>query len=466
MTARGLPGRSAAGFGRGARAPARRVRGFVVRRAHGLLPGLARWRSRLGGSFWSIVEYIWFPGLMLATTPFFLRALGPERFGQWALLSATISFGAILSIGTGAATVRQVALRLARDDGAGVRLVVRSSLGLGLAGGLAAAAVVAGVFGMGGTTLLGKMAASSATLATGLTAAAIVAIEQLENVFTAALRGGERFKIIARIEMIVRTLQVGAAVGAVWLFGTLGALFAALIVTATIRLFVKALVVTRWLDLGVARPSLELWRSVIGDARWGWLQGIGGMVFGLADRFIVGGVLGAAALAHYSIASQVAQPLHALAAAGTSVIFPKISAALGRGDEARLRRLLSGALTLLFLGATLVAGTIWWFRVELLTLWLGAGPAAASAPALGVLIWAFWMLALAVLPHYVLLGMGQMRFVALANIAAGVLTVIAMAWLVRPYGIVGVASARLLYGGVLLVTFLPLIRVWRQNVPA
>ncbi len=446
--------------------PARR---FVVRRAAGVPAAFRRWRSRLGGSFWSILEYIWFPLLMLTTTPFFFGALGAERFGQWSLLSATISFGAILSIGTGAATVRQVALRLAHDDGAGVRLVVRSSLGLALAGGLAAATVVTAVFAFGGTLLLGKMAGGT-TLATGLTAAAIVAIEQLENVFTSALRGGERFKVIARIELIVRTAQVFAAAAAVWAFGTLAALFTALIVTALIRLAVKALVVTRWLHLDVTRPSLALWRSVIGDARWGWLQGVGGMVFGLADRFIVGGVLGAAALAHYSVASQLAQPLHAFAAAGTSVIFPKISAALARGDAARLRSLLTGALALLLAGTTSVATIVYLFRVEILTLWLGADAAAASAPALGVLIWAFWLLALGVLPHYALLGAGRMKLVALANLGAGVVTVIAMAWAVRGHGIVGVAASRMLYGAVLLAVFLPLYRSWttppaRTTVP-
>ena len=441
---------------------ARRVRRFVVPRPRGLAAAFARWRIRLGGSFWSIVEYAWFPFLMLATTPYFYRTLGPERFGQWALLSATIAFGVILSIGTGAATVRQVALRLARDDGPGVRLIVRSALGVGLVGGGAAALVVGAVFAFGGTMLLGKMA-GGATLATGLTAAAIVAIEQLENVFTAALRGGERFRIIARIELVVRSLQVLAAAVAVWLVGTLAALFAALIAVALLRLAVKALVVGRWLDIGVARPSFVLWRSVIGDARWGWLQGVGGMVFGMADRFIVGGVLGAAALAHYSVASQLTQPLHALAAAGTSVIFPKISAALARGDDARLRTLLGGAGALLLVATTLVAGAIWWWRVAILTAWLGPAAAAASAPTLGVLVWAFWLLALAVLPHYVLLGMGRMRFVALANLIAGGVTVTAMALVVRSHGIAGVASARLLYGGVLLLTFLPLARFWRAD---
>jgi|GEM_PF-348775 len=450
-------------------APAGRVRGagparrFVARRAAGLPAALRRWRTRLGGSFWSIVEYAWFPLLMLATTPFFFGALGAERFGQWSLLSATISFGAILSIGTGAATVRQVALRLARDDGTGVRLVVRSSLGLALAGGLAAAAAVVAVFGFGGTTLLGKMAAGGATLATGLTAAAIVAIEQLENVFTSALRGGERFKVIARVELIVRSAQVLAAVGAVWAFGTLEALFAALILTALVRLGVKALVVARWLHLDVTMPSLRLWRSVIGDARWGWLQGVGGMMFALADRFIVGSTLGAAALAHYAVASQIAAPLHAFAAAATSVIFPKISAALARGDTERLRDLLRSALALLVAATSAVALLLYLLRFEILTLWLGPAVATASAPSLGWLVLAFWLLAMSVLPHYVLLGMGRMRRVAIANVVAGIAAIVAMSWAVGPWGIVGVAAARCLYGFVLLSNFGPVLLLWRAH---
>ena len=439
---------------------------FPIFRPRGVRAGLARWRNRLIGPLWSVIEYIWFPLLMFATTPIFYRILGPERFGQWALLSATISLGTILSTGTGAATIRQVAHRLAADDAPGVRLVVRTSLLLALFGGGAAAGLIALVFGVGGAALLGKMAVGDALLATALTAAAIIAIEQIENVFSAALRGGERFRVLARIELVVRTVQVLCAVGAVWLFGTLSALFAALIATALVRLLVKVLVVTRWLGSSVSRPSRVLWREVIGDARWGWLQGAGGMIFGLADRFIVGSALGAAALAHYSVASQLAQPLHAFAAAATSVVLPKISAAMARGDAARLRNLIGSAFLMLLCVTTAIATIVFLVRVPLLTAWLGAEAATAAAPALGWLIWAFWVLALAVLPHFVLLGMGRMRYVALANVAAGMVCVAAMLWAVDFAGIVGVAAARLLYGGVLLATFIPLTSLWKPHVPS
>ena len=439
---------------------------FPRNRAHGLLAWAARWRTRLAGPLWSIVEYIWFPLLMFATTPVFYRILGAERFGQWALLSATISLGTVLSTGTGAATIRQVAHRLAADDAVGVRLVVRAALLIALLGGAGIAMLIALAFGAGGTILLGKMAVGDALLATGITAGAIIAIEQIENVFSSALRGAERFRVLARIELVVRAVQVLGAVAAVWLFGTLAALFAALIVTALVRLLVKTLVVMRWLGNSIARPSRTLWREVIGDAGWGWLQGAGGMIFGLADRFIVGSALGAAALAHYSVASQVAQPLHAFAAAATSVVLPKISAALARGDTARLRTLIGGAFVMLFGATTLIAAGVFLLRVPLLTAWLGTDAATATAPALGWLIWAFWVLALAVLPHFVMLGLGRMRFVALSNVAAGAVTVAAMLWMVEPYGIVGVAAARILYGAVLLATFIPLTSLWKSDVPS
>lgn len=437
-----------------------------VFRPRGLRAGFTRWRNRLIGPLWSVIEYIWFPLLMFATTPVFFRILGPERFGQWALLSATISLGTVLSTGTGAATIRQVAHRLAADDAAGVRLVVRAALLIALLGGAAAAAVVALVFGVGGPALLGRMGGGDALLATAATATAIIAIEQIENVFSSALRGGERFRVLARIELVVRTTQVLGAVAAVWAFGTLEALFAALIVTALARLLVKVLVVTRWLGSSVSRPSRALWREVIGDARWGWLQGAGGMIFGLADRFIVGSALGAVALAHYSVASQVAQPLHAFAAAATSVVLPKISAAMARGDTSRLRSLIGGGFLLLFGVTTAIALVVYVFRLPLLTAWLGAEAGAAAAPALGWLIWAFWVLALAVLPHFVLLGMGRMRFVALANVAAGLVCVGAMLWAAPLYGIAGVAAARIVYGVVLLATFIPLTSLWKPHVPS
>ena len=423
---------------------------------------IRRWRRRLTGPTWSIIEYICYPALLFLTTPLFLHRLGANLFGQWSLLVATVGLGTVINVGTGAATVRQVAGALPRGGAAAAAAVVRAALIPAAAGGALAAILIAAVFGFGASSWLARMGNPATTVMTGAFAAVLLAIDQADNVFASALRGGERFREIARIEMLVRTLQVAAA-AAVIAFGSLLSLYLALLIVAAGRVALRAWAVRRWLGTPLLPPSRSGLRFLLGDAGWGWVQGAGSMVFGLADRFVVGSMLGAAALAHYSVATQLAQPLHAFIAAATSVIFPKVSAAMARGDGTRLRRLLAIAFVLLAGTATLGAAALFAGRGLILRLWLGSAVAAASTPAMGWLIAAYWLLALAVLPHYVLLGLGRMRFVALSNLAAGAVTFVAMLWAARIAGIEGVAAARLLYGLGLLAGLVPLSALWRKN---
>lgn len=426
---------------------------------------LNRGRRGLMGSLWAVIEYAWYPVLLLVTTRFFIDRLGADAYGHWAMLSATIGFGAMLSIGTGAATVRAIAHGIAAHESYDVELLVRSSLAVALAGGVLLATAIFLVFAFGSTALFARMGAPETILLTGATAAIIALIEQLENVFTSVLRGGERFRTIATIEVWVRSLQVATTLGAVAIWGSLFALYAALVLTALARLVVRVTVIQRWLHLSSLLPVLAQHRAIIRDAGWGWLQGAGALIFGVADRFIIGSALGAAALAHYAVATQLAQPLHAFAAAAASVVFPKVSRAMAQGDPARVQRLILRGLLLLGAVTTTLAGLLFVFRVPILTLWLGPEIAAASAPTLGLLAAAYWLLSLGVLPHFILLGLGRMRFVALANLAAGALTLGIMLLLVAPLGIMGVAAARIAYGIALLANFLPLHGFWKKNVP-
>jgi O-antigen/teichoic acid export membrane protein len=432
---------------------------------------IATLRRALIGPFWSVVEYAWYPLLLLLTTPFFLHRLGTEAYGHWALLTATIGFGALLSVGTGAATVRAVAHGVATKDGVGVAHLVRGSLAIGLGGGIVLALFILGSFALGSGGFLSRMGTADTILLTGATAAIIALIEQVENVFTATLRGGERFRTIAKIEICVRSLQIAACLVAVVIWGTLAALYLALILTALTRLAVRVVIVQRWLRRPLLRPSFNHARGILHDAGWGWLQGAGALIFGVADRFIIGSAIGAAALAHYAVATQLAQPLHALSAAAASVIFPKVSRALASGEQASVRRLLLASGALQFSVVTVLAAGLLIFRMPILTLWLGQATALAAAPTLAMLTIAFWLLSITVIPHFALLGLGRMRFVAVANLLAGIATMAAMAAAVGVYGgslfgftgIVGIAAARIVYGATMLVNFIPLTALRRPS---
>src|SRR5215472_2118625 len=77
---------------------------------------------------WAVMEYGWYPALALIATPYFMHTLGPEKYGHWMLLTATVGFGGILSAGTGAAVIKAVSAGFGRAKAEDVERAIRSSL--------------------------------------------------------------------------------------------------------------------------------------------------------------------------------------------------------------------------------------------------------------------------------------------------------------------------------------------------
>jgi O-antigen/teichoic acid export membrane protein len=417
--------------------------------------------TKLAASGWSVLEYGWYPLLLFVATPYLLRTLGAEGFGYWMLLSAIVGFGSILNIGTGAATIKQVSANCANPEKVGVKNIISASMAIALVGGGSLAAIIVLLFWFAGDVLFSKMGDSSLVLLTGIVAALLAWIEQIDNVFASVLKGSERFGRAASIEMVSKTAQVLAAVLAVSVWGGVAMLYSALVLVSVGRLVAKFWFVGRLWDISSLRPSFANAHDVLHFAKWGWLQGMGGLMFGVADRMLVGSILGATSLAHYSIATQLAQQIHALSAAGMSVIFPKVSRKLADDGSFALWRIAKLTIAGNFLVSSILMLGLLIFGRQILTLWLGDAMAAECADVLWYLTIAYWLLAINVAPHFILLGVGRIRFVALSNIAAGVMSLIVMYVLVQLYGLMGVGIARIIYGAIILVNFVSLFEYLR-----
>lgn len=410
-----------------------------------------------------MLEYGWSPLMIFITTPYFLHTLGAEGFGYWMLLTATAGFGSFLNAGTGAATIKQVSASYGRADAESVGKVVRTSLAIALMGGAILAAIIVLVFGAAGNLLFPKMGDQSLVLLTGSVAALLAVIEQIDNVFASALKGAEHFGHAARIEMVSKTAQILAAVFAVFMWGGVAALYAALVVVAVVRLVAKSWLVGRLLGVASLRPSFTNAPDTLHFAKWGWVQGVGGLFFGIADRMLIGSFMGAASLAHYSVATQLAQQIHALSAAGLSVIFPKISRRLEGDANFSLWRITKVTMTGNFLASGILALGLLIFGRKILTLWLGAAEAEASADVLWYLTIAYWLLAVNVVPHFILLGIGRIRIVATSNLVAGLVSLYVMFMLVQHYGLSGIGIARIIFGVIILSNFISLFGYLREK---
>jgi len=414
--------------------------------------------NKLLSPAWVMLEYGWYPLLFFIATPYLLHTLGPENYGHWMLLTATVSFGAVLNVGTGAATIKKISSDRGQASGGDVERVVRASLAIALVGGGLMAVLIFGVFWFAGDALFEKMGDRSLVRLTGTVAALLAWIEQIDNVFASALKGAERFGRAARVEMASKTVQILAAVLTVATWGSVVALYVALALVAVARLIAKAWMVKGSLVVLSLRPSFSNSAYILHYAKWGWLQGVGGLFFGIADRMFVGSLLGASSLAHYSIATQLAQQIHAIPAAALSIIFPKVSRKLESEGNFSLWRITKLAMIGNIFASGALALTLLIFGRQIVSLWLGEAEAEASADVLWYLIIAYWILAANIVPYFILLGLGRMRFISISILLAGSVAVIIMYLAVQSIGLTGAAIGRIAYAVITLILSLPLMQ--------
>jgi O-antigen/teichoic acid export membrane protein len=408
---------------------------------------------------WMMSEYGWYPLLLILATPWFLHQLGTEQYGYWMLLTATVSFGGILNFGTGSATIKAVSAVVGKTGGvSGTENAVRASLAIAILGGIGLGLLVFLLYWFFGSTIFGEMNAVELLRVTGVAAALLILFEQIDNVFASSLKGAENFGAAARIEMLSKTLQVLCSALVVWKWPTLEALCWTLVGVTLIRLIAKLVVFQTVFSHKNLRPSLRGIDEVMHFAKWGWFQGIGNVLFSVADRFLVGSLLGATSLSYYSIASQLAMQIHASSAAGLSVLFPKISRKLESKESFSLWRVMKLTMGGNLVFSSVLTAVLLLFGPAILVFWVGADIAAPTSKVLPWLAVAYWLLAFNVVPYYVLLGLGKARFVSITVVAAGIVGIIVTYIAIEQLELIGAAFGRGVYAILTLTLIIPLVR--------
>lgn len=401
-------------------------------------------RHHAGSSLWGMAEYFAYPLMMFAATPLFLHLLGSEQYGQWMLLLTFNGFGGLAGIGMGTAATKDVSAARGRGDDAGVAASIRACLMVTILSTMALAVLMVTTGWLIGPALLAKMGSPDLVRTIIIVAALLIMLEQIDSVFAGALRGLERFDISAKAEASTKLTLVLVSLAVAWKTGDVVAVFWATIAATIVRLSVKALAVRHFIGQtpwpAFDRPRMA---EAFAFGKWTWAQSLGAAMFATADRLIVGSLLGAHALAAYSVCLQLAQQIQTVPAAGAQFLFPAVSRSRAAGESyaplaIRASLIIGGISLLLALPVAL-------FSHLILSLWVGKDIADAASVTLTLLAAGFAILGLNVGPHFVLLGAGRARFVAGINIVAGMTATGVGLYLVPQFALTGAACARVSY---------------------
>lgn len=375
----------------------------------------------------------------LATVPLYLHQIGEARYGVLAIAWLLLGYFGVFDLGLSRATANHIArlpARLASDREAVFWTACLLNAGFGLLGGLA-------LYFVGGQ-LLGQWFKMSAGLhAEALEAlpwiAASVPVATLTSVLTGALEGQEHFGLVNVIQSAGTLLfQVVPLAAAVAISPSLAVVIPVAVGVRAVTSIPLALAVRATLPVR-HRPRLHVarMRQLLGYGAWVTVTNIVGPILVSVDRFLIGVVMGAAAVAYYVVPFNLANRTSILPSALSRTLFPRVSAQSKPAAE-RLAidsvQMLGAIMTPLLIFGLLVVHPF-------LALWVGGHFATRAAPVAEILLLGVWVNGFAVVPYMMLQAQGRPDLVAKFHVVELAPFIALLWWALHRFGLSGAAGS-------------------------
>lgn len=396
----------------------------------------------------SLFNLIGLGGPLLAavfTIPYLIAELGVERFGLLTLIWAVVSYFGLFDLGLGRALTQQVAITCSRDEYQDLPSITGTAylimLFLGLCAGLVMVLVAPYLVGQI-KSVPNKPEAINALYAMAVAMPFII----LTSGFRGVLEARHAFGIVNLIRLPMGFFTFLGPAAVVWLVEPRLDLIAwVLAIGRVIGCLVHAWYAVRCLP--------EKYRMLDASRAWvrplcvngGWLavSNIISPLMGYVDRFMIGALVSAAAVAYYATPNEIVTKLWIIPAALTAVLFPTFAAQISRGGE-EARVLFKKVLSWLVFAMLPIVLVLIIFAEEILRLWINEEFASQSSTILRIFAVGILVNSLAHIPFTLIQSSGHARLTALIHVVEFPIFMLALWWLTISYGVEGAAWAWLL----------------------
>ena len=375
----------------------------------------------------------------LVTVPLYLHHMGDARYGVMSIVWVLLGFFGFLDLGLSRAVTNALAKLRDAPQAHRARVLLTTfglNLGMGVLGG-----VLLYVFG-------GLMLKHFVSMPNEISAevswslpwiACLLPLTLISAAGAGALESRELFLLVNSIQIFAMTLaQVAPIVAAIFVSPSLAVVIPTAAVSQGLGAILVLVVVYRLegpfslraIDWGEARKLLNY-------GGWMFATQVIYPALASADQFVIGSVMGVAAVAHYAVPMSLVQRSAAIPVAFGRTLFPRMSTLSGEAAHTLGRRALS---TMAYGFATICAPAMilssTFFRY-----WISADFAAVAAPVAQLLFPGMWMGALGLVGFTLLQSQGRADVTGKLNIVE-FLPFIGILWsLTIAFGIVGAAVA-------------------------
>lgn len=377
-------------------------------------------------------------GLALVTVPLYLRHIGEARYGILAIVWLLLGYFGSFDLGLSRAAANKIAqLRDApaaeRQDVFWTACVLNAALGL----------VAGAAFYFVGARLfevwfkMSRPLHAEAILALPWVAAA-VPVATVTAALTGTLEGLQRFSTVNAIQALgTAFFQLMPLATAILIGPQLQYVIPAAVISRVITLAPLMSAVRSALPLNGA-PSLNRGqtRNLFAYGSWVTVTNVVGPILHVFDRFLIGIVLGASAVAYYVVPFQLVNRAQLVPAALSRALFPHFSA-INTQQARQIAQESVMALAAVMTPVTIV-GLL--SMMPFLQIWVGKDFASHAAPVGEILLLGIWINGLAFVPFSLLQAQGRPDIVAKFHMME-LGPFLALLWFaLTRFGIVGAAA--------------------------
>ncbi len=428
---------------------------------------MTNFRRVLSNAGWNLLGTVLPLLAALLAMPWLVQQLGTERFGLLSLAWVLIGYFGLFEFGLGRALTKFVAERAGRPSSADLPAVCSTAVALVAVAGVLGGVGVAAMAVWPGAWMDRVPPALHDEVANGLL---IIALGIPPTVGTAAFRGVleglQRFKLLTAIRVPAGVLLFAAPCLTAFYTPRLDWALASIVCARWLVLLAHALPSAAAIKLGWRLVQREWAAPLLRMGGWLTVSNVVSPVIVYADRFVIGGLLSAVALAHYAAPFEMVSRLLVLPVALAGALFPALAAAQSAPEDPGAGRVLRRRATVLTLAAVLplaLLGSV--FAPSLLGAWMGPEFAAQGSAATRILLLGFVFNAVAHIPFAALHGYGLARQTALLHLLELPLFLAGLVWLVQQHGIEGAAAAWALRAAFDLAALSWLLRRAEQQKP-
>ena len=380
---------------------------------------------------------------LLVFTPILVHLLGTANYGLWALATSFLGLMGLLDLGLSVVVAKHIAQYRALGDVAGLSSSVTIGFALYLAVGLIATPVMFALAPVIAPTFAhDEIPVATVTDVLRVVSLGIVPL-LVKNAGLAVPVGMQRFGPPMTISIVQTALTLGLATVAAYRHGSIQVVVATTVVALTVAAVASVVIAYRGLSAMGARPrfSRVQVRTMLQFSLFTSVTALGNVLFASLDRIFVGGLLGASAVAYYSVSIGVALTLLNLADVLTRPLMPAASAWASIGDWRRVRAWLVRTTLGLALLEAAAAAILLLASEPFLSLWLGSDFAGHSLTAFRILVVIFAVVAVGAPGFHVANGVGRPWAPAIGSVIGGLLTIVSIFILAPRWGLTGAAAA-------------------------